>query len=138
MVEYFDHTADIGMRIVATSLPELFGEAGKGLFRLIVENYDSIKFFSTAGELQLQPGALDLLLFDWLRELLYRFDRRHEVLGDFRIEVATDTGLKACFGSVPLDPQRHVLDHEVKAITYHELAVRPTPQGWEAIVVLDI
>jgi SHS2 domain-containing protein len=138
MVEYFDHTADIGMRIIAASLPELFGEAGKGLFRLIVENYDSLEFSSTNGELHLQSGPLDLLLFDWLRELLYRFDQRHEVLGNFLIEVAVDGGLTARFDSVPLDPQRHVLDHEVKAITYHELAVRPTPQGWEALVILDI
>lgn len=138
MVEYFDHTADIGMRITATSLPELFGEAGKGMFRLIVENYDNLEFISTSGTLHLRAEALDLLLFDWLKELLYRFDLRHEILGGFRIEVAAEQGLSACFGSIPLDPQSHVLDHEVKAVTYHELAVRATPQGWEAVVILDI
>ena len=38
----------------------------------------------------------------------------------------------------PFDPDRHSLCHEVKAITYHELKVVPTADGWLAEVIVDI
>ena len=38
----------------------------------------------------------------------------------------------------PYDPARHVLAHEVKAITYHELKVEKTADGWLAEVIVDI
>jgi SHS2 domain-containing protein len=137
MVEYFDHTADIGMHITASSLPELFAEAGRGLFALIIENLAEVQFTGVA-EFRLGPRPLDYLLFDWLKELLYRFDQGHEVLGEFKLAVSAETGLTATMRSAPLDPNLHQLDHEVKAITYHELVVRPTANGWEARVILDI
>ena len=37
-----------------------------------------------------------------------------------------------------VDQNRSVLAHEVKAVTYHELAVRPLPNGFEATCILDI
>jgi SHS2 domain-containing protein len=36
------------------------------------------------------------------------------------------------------DPARHVLAHEVKAITQHELDVRHEADGWEAFFIVDI
>jgi len=36
------------------------------------------------------------------------------------------------------DPARHSLAHEVKAVTYHGLAVEQVPDGWRAEVILDI
>ena len=38
----------------------------------------------------------------------------------------------------PLDPARHSLGNEVKAITYHGLRVEPTADGWLAEVIVDI
>ena len=43
MYEFFDHTADIGMRVRATDLNELFAEAGQALFAAIVANLDDVK-----------------------------------------------------------------------------------------------
>lgn len=137
MVDYFDHTADIGMHVTAHSLAELFAEAGRGLFALIIENLPDVQFTQRA-EIRLGPRPLDYLFFDWLKELLYRFDQGHDVLGDFKVTVTAEAGLLATMRSTPLDPNVHLLDHEVKAVTYHELAVQPTADGWEARVILDI
>ena len=38
----------------------------------------------------------------------------------------------------PMDPARHEMDHEVKAITYHGLRVEQTADGWVAEVIVDI
>ena len=49
-----------------------------------------------------------------------------------------DDGLSATARGEPLDPGRHLLKHEVKAITYHELKVSETSEGWLAEVIVDI
>ena len=64
----------------------------------------------------------EFLLFDWLRELLLRFDAEHMLFGKFEVQVRDD-GLTGTAWGEPLDPARHLLAHEVKAITYHELKV---------------
>jgi SHS2 domain-containing protein len=50
----------------------------------------------------------------------------------------TETGLKGRAWGEPLDPTRHVLAHEVKAITYHELRVEQEGDEWVAEVIVDI
>jgi SHS2 domain-containing protein len=38
-----------------------------------------------------------------------------------------------------MDEARHIMDHEVKAITYHGLSVSQTADGsWQAEVIVDI
>ncbi|HMP03934.1 MAG TPA: archease [Gemmatales bacterium] len=142
MVEYFEHTADVGMRIKAAALPELFQEAARGLFGLIVENLDNVGA-GQAWSLELSPRPLEYLLFDWLKELLYRFDQGHQIVSRCTVTVVAagdgaGWGLQADLAGETMDPDRHVMDHEVKAITYHELAVVETASGWEATVIVDI
>ena len=50
----------------------------------------------------------------------------------------TDAGLTATVRGEPFDPARHVLAHEVKAITYHELKVVRDGDQWLAEVIVDI
>jgi SHS2 domain-containing protein len=80
---------------------------------------------------------LDYLLFDWLKELLYHFAADHLLLGSFAVQT-TDTGLTGKAWGEPLDRSRHLLEHEVKAITYHGLRVEQTVDGWLAEVIVDI
>jgi SHS2 domain-containing protein len=59
------------------------------------------------------------------------------VFGRFEIRVSAD-GLAGTAWGEPLDPDRHELGHEVKAITYHGLRVEPEAGGWLAEVIVDI
>jgi len=136
MYEVFEHTADIGLRIRAASLNELFADAARGLFALIVENLDAVRLLQVES-LHLDCDEREYLLFDWLNELLFRFDSRGLLYAEFNIGV-TDRGLDAELRGESLDVGRHRLDHEVKAITYHGLKVEQTPDGWLAEVILDI
>ena len=77
------------------------------------------------------------LLFDWLKELLLRFDREEMLFARFDVTVRDD-GLSARIGGEPFDPARHALLREVKAITYHDLIVEETADGWLAEVIVDI
>ena len=73
MHERFDHTADLGLRIRAVSVAELFAEAGYALMATLVANVDSIRP-ATQRRIEIDGDDIEYLLVDWLRELLYVFD----------------------------------------------------------------
>ena len=79
----------------------------------------------------------EFLLFDWLKALLNLFEDEQMLFCRFDLAVRDD-GLTAVIWGEPYDPARHALSHEVKAITYHELKVIETPDGWLAEAIVDI
>jgi len=136
MFETFDHTADLGLRIRAATLDKLFAEAGQAMFSALVEDLTSIQPRERF-EIVIHGANREYLLFDWLKELLYRFEADHMLFSRFEVRVG-DAGLSATAWGEALDWERHVLSHEVKAITYHELKVERTRDGWLAEVIVDI
>ena len=136
MFETFDHTADIGLRIVAATLEELFVDAARGLMSLLVENIEVVQPTLTE-TIQLGSTEVDYLLFDWLNELLYTFESERLLLAEFKVELDPD-GLRATARGEPMDLDRHRMEHEVKAITYHGLRVEEDADGWIAEVIVDI
>src|SRR5258708_2195438 len=133
MYETFEHTADLGLRIIAPDLDTLFAEAAQGLTSMIVANLDQVRLVR---EMAFRvPGTRrDELLFDWLNELLYAFESEHLLLAKFDVHVGGE-GLEATAQGEPLDLERHQLEHEVKAITYHRLTVEERDGGWLAEVI---
>lgn len=136
MYEHFEHTADLGLRVRAPDLDTLFAEAAQALFAAIVEDLATVQPLHPL-EVRLEGDDRAYLLFDWLRELLYRFDSEHRLFSRFDVKV-TENGLEATAWGEPLDRARHELGHEVKAITYHGLKAEPSDGGWLAEVIVDI
>ncbi|QDU20519.1 archease [Urbifossiella limnaea] len=136
MYELFEHTADLGLRATAPNIDALFAEMAACLCAAILEDPTSVRP-TIAESIEIAGTDREFLLFDWLKELLYRFDAEHQVFSRFEVSVRQD-GLTATAWGEPLDPERHLLNHEVKAITYHELSVVPTDGGWRAEVIVDI
>jgi SHS2 domain-containing protein len=136
MHETFDHTADLGLRIRCADLDTLFVEAAQALFGTIVEDLATVKPLQQV-DVHIVGDEIELLLFDWLRELLYHFDAEHLLFGKFEVHVRAD-GLTARAWGEPLDRARHNLEHEVKAITYHALSVEKLGEEWHAEVIVDI
>ncbi len=140
MYDYFEHTADVGLRVQAPDLNALFADAGRALFGLIVENLEDVTPERTV-QLTVSggtaPDQLDYLLFDWLSELIREFEADRTILSEFHIQ-ASNTGIAAECRGETLDPSRHRLGHEVKAVTYHELKLEQTPEGWQAQAIVDL
>lgn len=136
MYETFEHTADLGLRVRAADLNTLFAEAGRGLFSIVVENLEAVRPVQSR-DFEIAGSNREYLLFDWLNELLFVCDSERLVLVEFDVRV-TDAGLSATGRGEPLDPARHRLTREIKAITYHQLKVEQTPEGWLAEVIVDI
>jgi SHS2 domain-containing protein len=136
MYELFEHTADLGLRVRAADLDTLFAEAAACLYSAVLEDVGSVRPEQSV-TVELAGTDREFLLFDWLRDLLLRLDADHMVFGKFEVHVRDD-GLTATARGEPLDPARHLLAHEVKAITYHELKVVRDGDGWLAEVIVDI
>ncbi len=134
MYEHFEHTADLGLRVVADDLERLFEDAARGLMAMVVEE---TPIEGEPVEIRIEGRRHDWLLFDWLSELLFRIDSRGERLGNFAVRL-DERGLTGRAVAEPLDADRHRLLHEVKAITYHGLSVEQTDEGWRAEVIVDI
>jgi protein archease len=136
MFELFEHTADLGLRVTASSLEELLAEAARGLLAMLVANPDAVR---TVQEKTIHLPAEDssYLLFDWLSELLYAFETDKQLFSAFELRLNSNRLSAVCHGE-PMDRSRHQMEHEVKAITYHGLKVEQTDNGWRAEVIVDI
>jgi SHS2 domain-containing protein len=136
--ETFDHTADLGLRIVADDLTDLFQTAAVGLFDVIVANREEVRALETE-QVSLQGDTPEDLMVEWLNELIYRSETRHRLYSCFQVELDEPAcRLTATIGGEPIDRERHILDHEVKAATRHGLSLKKEPQGWVAEVIVDI
>lgn len=136
MFETFEHTADVGLRVASPNLAELFTDAARGLMSLLVENPADVRP-RQASRIEIPGAAIDFLLFDWLNELLFRFETQHTLFCEF-VPVIADDGLTADVWGEPMDLSRHHMAHEVKAITYHQFEVKQSPDGWTAHMIFDI
>lgn len=86
------------------------------------------------------PAAL---LFDWLSELVYLKDAEGVVFHDVRVDVRHERSdpvwrLRATLIGEAIDPTKHELRADVKAITKHLYAVGQRDGRWTARVVMDI
>jgi SHS2 domain-containing protein len=136
MYELFEHTADLGLRMRAGDLDRLFEDAASALFSAILANPESVNAVEEV-TFRIEGTRRDDLLVDWLAELLFVFDTRRVVLGRFEVRVH-DTYIEATARGEPIDPARHELDMEIKAITYHQLKVERAGDAWLAEVIVDL
>jgi SHS2 domain-containing protein len=136
--ETFEHTADLGLRVVGIDLPDLFETAAAGLYDIIVANREEVRPIERES-VRLAAQTLPDLLLAWLNELIFRSETQHRLYSRYRVRVEENgPNLEATIDGEPIDRNRHILDHEVKAATHHGLTVRPVDEGWLAEVILDI
>ena len=137
-VETFDHTADVGLRVRGDDLDDLFMTAAEGMFDYIVANREAVADIDR-DTIALQADGPAALLAEWLGELIFLCETRHRLYSRFDVKVDPDgKSLHAELGGEAIDRARHVLDHEVKAVTRHGLELERDGDGWVAELILDI
>ncbi len=136
---FLDHTGDIAVRVTAASLDRLFEEAAAALAATIVDA--AAVRTDRRLDVTLEAPAPDLLLVDWLNELVYRFETDLWLAGraEARVWQAGEVWqLEAKTFGEPLDEARHRVKVLIKGVTYHQLAIQETAEGIETVVVFDI
>jgi SHS2 domain-containing protein len=137
--DYFPHTGDIGIRVWGGSVEEVMRSAALAFTDAVVDAA-SVREVETV-EVSCRAGAPDVLLHEFLSELLYQFDARGRLVRDADVAVTRGEDgwrLEARTRGEQLDAARHRPKVLVKGVTYHALAVVETREGWQGTVILDI
>src|SRR5215470_19539786 len=133
-------TADIAFEATGRDLPELFTAAADATMNVMIDNLDAIELRETR-QIELSNDNIEMLLFDFLQELIYFKDARRLLLRarETQIEQEGDAYvLKAKVAGEHLDDARHQQRADVKAVTLHGFSVKKQDGGWKAKVLLDI
>jgi len=138
----FDHTADVGLEVRGKDLSDLLATAAEAVFDQMLEDRPGAVAAQKTVEVRPDPALVpDVaeVLVAWLQELLYRFETERLVPMAVDVEEASAEAVRARVGFGRFDPARHRARLEVKAVTYHGLQVRQTPDGsWLARLILDV
>ena len=132
-----DHTADLGFEVWAPDRASLFAEAICGLCDLCFER----ELVRPNARRRVEVAAVtdEELLVKWLQECYLQLEA-DVWLTAFAEDVEVSEGrVVGDLVGEPYDPARHTLHTEIKAVTYHGLAVRRQPDGaWRATVIVDV
>ena len=134
--EYFDHAADVGIRIRGDSLPDLFLTGAQALMEWIGPAPDSSE--SILQSERVEAETLDELLVRWLQEVLFIFHQRHAYVTGARSMDIRDNSVNAVLISRIWGEAQVGKYQEIKAVTYHRLELRRDGAGWRASVILDL
>lgn len=130
-----DHTADTGIEASAGSLEELVEQLAIGMFELMADmghrsSQSSIQFEVTA-------ESDEDLIYEALSELLYHSDIEDALFRDFTVEVTGEKALRITAHGIP-NKEVESSGPPIKAVTYHDLVVTETQDGWRGKVYFDV
>ena len=133
--EFLEHTADLRFRAWGDSLDECFENSARAMWTAIIEQ-DTV---ATKAEkkMELEADSVEVLLHDFLSELLFLFETEGLVFKDFEVSIR-DKRLSAVAKGERFDPKRHKIETEIKAVTYHEMLIKEEMGEWSATVLCDI
>jgi len=132
--------ADIAFEAWGKDLGETFRSAADATMNVMVEELDSIQP-KESREISVEHDALDLLLFNFLQEFIYYKDAEQLLLRASEIDIrgkGKGYRLKATALGEKIDPHRHRMRVDVKAVTLHRFSLEQANNGWKASVILDI
>jgi len=140
--EYLDDiaTADAAFRAWGETVEECFVAAAEATMNVMVGDLETISQ-DQSREIHVESDAIEMLLFELLQELIFYKDAERLLLrvSDLWINQNGDQFfLSAQARGEELNMEKHELVVDVKAVTLHRYRVEETPQGWEAMVILDI
>jgi SHS2 domain-containing protein len=129
-------TADLAITATADTLEQLFATAARGLFSLLVD--PSCVQPSVERAVTAEAGDLVGLLIAFLNELLYLHETEDFLMASATVTACSPTRVEAVVSGEVIDPNRHQVQHHVKAVTYHRASVTQTADGWAATVIVDV
>lgn len=148
--EILDHPADVGFIARGKTLEDLFAQAALALCDY---GWDLSKVrVRESVAVRVRAATLEDLLFSWLSEILFLTDAEKRVFKEFRVEAVEETKDAQSRTAEPRTlwevrgeargerflKSRHRTHTYIKAVTYHQLAVKPAAAGWQATVYIDV
>jgi SHS2 domain-containing protein len=133
--EIVEHTADFAIAGRGRDLPELFANMARGLFSLICD-LEAVRPVSRR-EVRLRAEPAADLLHDWLQEINGLHHLHRELYCHFQVKLIGPE-LHAVIEGEEEETERPSVKHEVKGVTWHELSLTESEDGYSAYVLLDV
>jgi SHS2 domain-containing protein len=132
--EFVEHTADITFKAYGRDLNQLFENAAEALESTLIM-LEAVALSATT-TIEMTSDSCDDLLYDWLAELLVMFEVNRFAVKKCIVNI-TGLSLRAeCWGE-RIDPNKHTLNTEVKAVTYHNLQIKKN-KVYHTEITLDV
>jgi len=137
--KFIDHTADIAVELIGSSLDELF-TAGAEAWLVSVVGEIKIEDDDLM-ELELSTGSKEELLVTFLNELNYLLITKKWLCSSIQsMKIFNDADgceLSAELKGTRIKDDLH-LKHEIKSVTYHQVEIVDTEGIYSTLVVFDI
>ena len=134
--ETFDHTADVGLAARADSAAELLEALAECMCDLVCPRKNVAP--DSTRTIAVEAPDFEALTVDVLDAVLAAIQTDRFAVARVRVTGVTQTSAAAELLGTDLDPQRHEILTEIKAVTYHELDVVERDGQWTARVILDL
>lgn len=132
-----EHTADVGVELDASDLKSALESSAAAMFDMICDLGAVGDDWRTVVSVESRGGDEQNLLVRWLTELLYVHETEQVILGGFSITKLEADRITADVTGTKIDPARHSVRLEIKAVTYHDLMIRETRGRWVVRVIFD-
>lgn len=130
--------ADIAFEATGADLEALFRSAAEATVGSMVSNLASIAERERR-EIDLRCADTEQLLHEFLEKFIFYKDAEQLLLKVRSVTITRDAlRLKAELIGERVDPSRHELITDVKAVTFHRFKVERGAEHWKATVVLDV
>jgi len=133
--ELREHTADVAVEATGGTLGEAFAAVADGMAAAMC---DDVPPGGDRHDVSVTAESREALLFDYLDELIYERDVR-SVLPVDNVGTVTEDGegwhFEGRYRGVPFSS---IVARDLKAVTYSEMDISPTEEGWHAYVVFDV
>ncbi|HEY9160163.1 MAG TPA: archease [Desulfomonilia bacterium] len=127
-----DHTADIGLKITGTNMPDLFLEAARAL---VIEIGADTALSEKTVRINVDGYDYEDLLVLFLNALIFEIQTRDFRVSGFEITSLSKTGIRVsvrgAHGGKPLK-------ENIKAATYHNLNIIKNPDVYETTIIFDV
>ncbi|MBS3133626.1 archease [Candidatus Woesearchaeota archaeon] len=137
--EFIDHTADVAFKSKGKTLEELFESCALATEQTMVKNLKKIKH-KTIKSIKLKAKNPEELLFNFLQELIFLKDANLLLFSKFRIKIkhGKELILNAGLYGEKINPKKHELLVDVKAVTLHMYKVEKVKNYWRSFIILDV
>lgn len=140
--EFLDNvaTADVAFNAWGETIEEMMASAADATMNVMVADLQTIADREER-VIELHADSIDMLLWGLLQEVIFFKDAERLFLRVKDVTLGFLDGLyttSAVVRGETINPDRHDLIVDVKAVTLHRFTVEQTCRGWEALVVLDV
>jgi SHS2 domain-containing protein len=135
---FIDHTADAAVVVTADTIEELFIGSADAFKEVVIESASPKP--NESYKLELSSLSLENLLVNFLNELNFRLIYKRKMfsnVNDMKISQNEDIRKLECI-LLESDIDETIIKTEIKSVTYHQMDLAKTNEGYKTIIVFDI